>query len=67
MRRFATTEQSFMAADLGFEERKELKTKPEKDHVYQFGGLMTDYMLEVDYDYSNGGWQRPMIKPNVPF
>lgn len=24
-------------------------------------------MLEIDYDYHNGGWQRPVIKPNLPF
>ena len=24
-------------------------------------------MLEIDYDHSNGGWQRPLIKPNEPF
>ena len=35
---------------------KDIKPKPDKDHVYAFGGLTTDYMLEIDYDYSNGGW-----------
>ncbi len=24
-------------------------------------------MLEIDYDVENGGWQKPMIKPNEPF
>ena len=24
-------------------------------------------MLEIDYDYENGGWQRPQIVPNAPF
>lgn len=56
MRRFAVTEESFMARDLVFEESKELKPKPASDHVYTFGGLTTDYMLEIDYNYANGGW-----------
>jgi len=24
-------------------------------------------MLEIDYDMENGGWQKPVIKPNEPF
>ena len=24
-------------------------------------------MLEIDYDYHNGGWQKPVIRPNEPF
>ena len=35
--------------------------------MYQFGALQTDYMLEIDYDLHNGGWQQPKIKPNAPF
>jgi len=67
MRRFATTEESFMASDLTIERREECKEKPGPDHVYAFGGISTDYMLEVDYSFRNGGWQRPVIKPNAPF
>lgn len=33
-----------------------LKPKPAADHVYAFGALSTDYMLEIDYDFHNGGW-----------
>lgn len=50
-----------------FEERKLLKAKPSKDHKYIFGGLTTDYILDIDYDQQNGGWQKPVIRPNVPF
>lgn len=28
---------------------------------------MTDYMFEADYDAENGGWQKPVIRPNEPF
>jgi len=35
--------------------------------VYQFGGITTDYMLDIDYDKENGGWQKPKIVPNQPF
>jgi branched-chain amino acid aminotransferase len=35
--------------------------------VYKFGQLSTDYMLDIDYDINNGGWQHPVIRPNVPF
>jgi len=52
----ATTENTFMASDLTVNKREELKEKPGPDHEYAFGGLTTDYMLECDYDYSNGGW-----------
>ena len=45
-----------MASDLTLNKREELKEKPGPDHEYAFGGLTTDYMLECDYDYSNGGW-----------
>ena len=44
-----------------------LKPKPAADHQYTFGGLSTDYMLEIDYDVHNGGWQRPVIRANEPF
>lgn len=56
-----------MADDLIFQERKELKEKPADDHQYSFGGLTTDYMLEINFDRENGGWQRPMIVENKPF
>ena len=45
-----------MANDLTIEKREELKEKPPADHQYSFGGLSTDYMLEIDYDFANGGW-----------
>ena len=45
-----------MADDLVINERKVLKEKPGPDHQYTFGGLTTDYMLEIDYDLDNGGW-----------
>ena len=64
---FATMEKTFLADDLQFIERKELKEKPGPDHVYQFGAIQTDYMLEVDFDLHNGGWQKPVIKPNEGF
>jgi hypothetical protein len=38
------------------ERREECKEKPGPEHVYAFGGLSTDYMLEVDYSFRNGGW-----------
>jgi branched-chain amino acid aminotransferase len=60
-------EKTFLASDLQFEERKDLKPKPGPDHVYAFGAIQTDYMLEVNYDKHNGGWQAPKIKANVPF
>jgi len=53
---FATKEKTFLARDMKFEERKDLKEKPGPDHTYLFGALQTDYMLEVDYDLENGGW-----------
>lgn len=45
-----------MASDLEIHKRSVLKEKPGPDHVYTFGGITTDYMLEIDYDRSNGGW-----------
>lgn len=32
-----------------------------------FGGISTDYILDIDYDVDNGGWQKPIIRPNEPF
>jgi hypothetical protein len=49
-------EKTFMADDLIFKERKILKEKPGPDHQYTFGGITTDYMLEINYDRENGGW-----------
>ncbi len=47
--------------------KKDLKTKPAVDHQYTFGGLSTDYMIDIDYDVHNGGWKSPVIKANEPF
>jgi hypothetical protein len=55
-RAFGVYEKTFMADDLQFRERAVLKDKPSADHVYTFGGITTDYMLEIDYDRENGGW-----------
>ena len=67
LRCFATLENTFKADDLTFTPSQNLKTKPGPDHVYTFGGVTTDYMLDIDYDKNNGGWQRPKIVPNAPF
>ena len=32
-----------------------------------FGAIITDHMLEIDYDLNNGGWQAPKIIPNEGF
>jgi len=53
--------------DLIINKRNDLKTKPATDHQYTFGGLSTDYMLDIDYDVHNGGWKSPIIKANEPF
>lgn len=53
---FSTYEKTFMADDLIIKERKVLKEKPGPDHAYTFGGITTDYMLEINYDRENGGW-----------
>ena len=45
-----------MANDLKIFPAKQLKQKPGPDHIYTFGGVTTDYMLDIDYDKSNGGW-----------
>ena len=55
-RMFATMEKTFQASDLQIHLREELKEKPGPDHVYAFGAVQTDYMLEVDFDMQNGGW-----------
>ena len=49
-------QETFFAKDLIIEKKKEHLPKPGDDHVYTFGGLTTDYMLEIDYDKQNGGW-----------
>jgi len=48
-----------MADEMIFKPSENLKPKPAKDHVYAFGAIATDHMLEIDYDRENGGWQRP--------
>ena len=42
------------------------KEKPGKDHQYEFGKLMTDHMLEIDWDVSTG-WGKPIISPYHKF
>jgi len=49
-------EKTFLASDLQIQPRPVLKEKPGPDHVYAFGAIQTDHMLEVDYDYNHGGW-----------
>ena len=44
-----------------------MKPKPASDFSYTFGGMSTDYILEIDYDIENGGWRTPTIKANEPF
>ena len=55
-RAFSTYERTFLADDLVIKETPNLKPKPGPDHKYTFGGITTDYMLEIDYDRENGGW-----------
>lgn len=55
-RPFSVYEKTFMAEDLVIKPSTNLKQKPGPDHVYTFGGITTDYMLEIDYDRENGGW-----------
>jgi hypothetical protein len=52
----ATYEKTFMASDLIIKKSEQLKPKPPADHQYAFGGITTDYMLEINYDRDNGGW-----------
>jgi branched-chain amino acid aminotransferase len=66
-RAFSTLENTFMASDLKVFPPATLKTKPGPDHQYTFGGITTDYMLDIDYDKNNGGWQKPKIVANAPF
>ena len=42
------------------------KAKPAEDHVYTFGSLTTDHMLEIDWDNENG-WGNPYITPYHSF
>mmetsp|Transcript_13666 Transcript_13666/g.15330 ORF Transcript_13666/g.15330 Transcript_13666/m.15330 type:complete len:100 (-) Transcript_13666:9-308(-) len=53
---------SFKAEDLIIEETKAPKAKPSEDHVYEFGKLTTDHMLEIDWDVETG-WGKPLISP----
>ena len=48
--------ETFKASELVVEKRAVLKEKPDKDHAYTFGGISTDYMLDIDFDASKGGW-----------
>jgi hypothetical protein len=47
---------SFNHKNIAIIPREELLPKPPKDHQYTFGGLSTDYLLDIDYDRQNGGW-----------
>ena len=55
-RGFATMEKTFLASDMKIKLREKLLEKPGPDHSYSFGAIATDHMLEIDYDYTNGGW-----------
>ena len=45
---------------------KKPKTKPAADHQYEFGKVMTDHLLEVDWT-ATGGWKKPIISPYRKF
>ena len=47
-----------------FEERKELKQKPDMNNL-GFGQVFTDYMVVVDYDPEHG-WHDARIVPTGP-
>lgn len=44
------------------EKTKNPKKRPASDHVYTFGTLTTDHMLEIDWD-EHTGWGKPYISP----
>jgi len=52
----ATMEKTFLASDLVIEKHPDPKPLPPADHQYLFGAITTNYMLEIDYDFANGGW-----------
>ena len=43
-------ETTFHASDLEINLSKNLMPKPGPDHQYLFGAIITDHMLEIDYD-----------------
>jgi hypothetical protein len=53
---FSTYEKTFLAEDMVVHTAKQFKPKPGPEHKYTFGGITTDYMLEIDFDRENGGW-----------
>jgi len=65
--KFFSSMETFRASDLEIRKVANFKPKPASDHVYSFGGLSTDYMLDIDYDEDKGGWQKPVIRGNEPF
>lgn len=64
---FSVMEKTFLASDLEVKLKKNPTPKPGPEHQYTFGGITTDHMLQIDYEYHNGGWQVPKIIPNEPF
>lgn len=42
------------------------KKRPDEGHKYEFGRLMTDHMLEIDW-HQESGWQKPVINPYHAF
>ena len=59
-------ESTFFHKDLKIERTSNPKARPGDDHSYVFGQLMTDHMLEIDWD-SERGWHAPVIKEYQPF
>ena len=43
-----------------------MKSKPGPEHNYVFGQLLTDYMLEIDWN-NKDGWGKPVINTVRPF
>ena len=50
--------------EIRFEERKQLKEKPDQKHL-GFGKYMTDYMFIMDWD-KDQGWHDARIVPQGP-
>lgn len=51
--------------DIRFEEREQLKEKPQDETKLGFGKHMTDYMFVMDWDYG-AGWHDARIVPHAP-